>query len=125
MAASPKRVVEDFFRLMHTWDDMEFLELFDNDAVYIEPFAGKPRRHRGVAAIKASFLDSWKQTPPNFRIRMGQVSVSGSSVRAEWSCTWDGLDGEMKGVDDFEILDGRIRRLEVTVTAMPPIPQAG
>ena len=56
---------------------------------------------------------------PNFQITMGRLEVSGEQVHAEWSCRWEGLDGRMKGVDDFEIRGGKIVRMEVTVTEAP------
>ena len=122
MAQDPKSVVETYFRLMHDAGphNMEFLRTFAEDAVLIEPFSGKPQTHKGIKAIEASFRTTWQYQPmPNFRIRMGQVEVAGEKVRAEWTCTWDGLGGDMKGVDDFEVRGGKIARMEVTVTGMP------
>ena len=122
MSGDNRQIVEQFFRLMHDWENWKFLELFAPDASYIEPFSGQRQTHRGIEAIRKSFLDQWKQAPPGFRLELGQVNVSGAHVRAEWNCTWDGLGGEMTGADEFEIQDGKIRRLEVIVTRMPEIP---
>jgi hypothetical protein len=99
---------------------MEFLKTFADDAVLIEPFSGKPQTHNGLKAIEASFRTTWQYQPmPNFRILMGQVEVAGERVRAEWSCTWDGLGGSMKGVDHFEVRGGKIARMEIVVTDAP------
>jgi len=117
-----EEVVRRFFQAMHTWEDMKFLELFEEDGVYSEPFSGTVRVHRGRTAIGESFRSNWKVKPPNFRIEMGAIDVAGSRVRAEWQCTWDGLGGWMRGVDEFEVRNGRITRLEVQVTEMPGPP---
>lgn len=122
MARDAKSVVEEYFKLMHGAgpQNMEFLKTFAADAVLVEPFSGKPQTHRGIKAIEASFRTTWQYQPmPNFQIRMGQVEVAGDRVRAEWTCTWDGLGAAMKGVDDFEVRDGKIARMEVTVTEAP------
>lgn len=118
-AGDPRIVAEQFFRAMHTWEDMKFLDLFEEDGVYVEPFSGAVKTHRGRTAIGESFRTNWKQKPPNFRIEMGSIDFSGANVRAEWQCTWDGLGGWMRGVDEFEVKNGRIARLEVSVTEMP------
>ena len=122
MTRDARSVVEEYFKLMHGAgpDNMEFLKTFAADAVLVEPFSGSPRTHSGIKAIEASFRTTWQYQPmPNFRIRMGRIDVSGERVRAEWTCIWDGLPGEMKGVDDFEVRDGKITRMEVTVTEAP------
>ena len=122
MAQDSKTVVEQYFKLMHGAgpDKMEFLRTFSDDAVLVEPFSGKPQTHKGIKAIESSFRTTWQYQPmPNFRIQMGQVEVAGEKVRAEWSCTWDGLGGSMKGVDHFEVREGKIVRMEVVVTEMP------
>jgi hypothetical protein len=116
-------VVTRFFQAMHSWEDLKFLELFEEDAEYLEPFSGSVRVHRGKSAIGESFGANWKVKPPNFRIEMGAIEVAGPHVRAEWQCTWDGLGGWMRGVDQFEVREGLIRRLEVRVTEMPSIEQ--
>ena len=122
MAQDPKTIVEQYFKLMHGAgpDNMEFLRTFSGDAVLVEPFSGKPQTHKGIKAIESSFRTTWQYQPmPNFRIQMGQIEVTGEKIRAEWSCTWDGLAGSMKGVDHFEVRDGKIARMEVVVTEMP------
>lgn len=122
MADDARSVVERYFKLMHGAgpNNVEFLKTFADDAVLIEPFSGKPQTHRGIKAIEASFRTTWQYQPmPNFQITMGRVEVSGEQVHAEWSCGWEGLDGRMKGVDDFEIRGGKIVRMEVTVTEAP------
>ncbi len=122
MAQEPKSVVEQYFKLMHGAgpDNMEFLNTFADDAVLVEPFSGKPQTHRGIKAIEASFRTTWQYQPmPNFRIRMGQVEVAGDRVRAEWTCSWDGLVGPMKGVNEIEVRGGKIARMEITVTDAP------
>ena len=122
MAQDPKTIVEQYFKLMHGAgpDNMEFLGTFSGDAVLVEPFSGKPQTHKGIKAIESSFRTTWQYQPmPNFRIQMGQIEVTGEKIRAEWSCTWDGLGGSMKGVDHFEVRDGKIARMEVVVTEMP------
>jgi len=126
MAQEPKTVVEEYFGLMHGAgpDNMAFLKTFAADAVLVEPFSGKPLTHTGIKAIETSFRTTWQYQPmPNFQIRIGQVEVAGERVRAEWSCTWEGLPGWMRGVDDFEVRGGKIARMEVTVTEMPGAPK--
>lgn len=122
MARDARSVAEEYFKLMHGAgpQNMEFLKTFADDAVLVEPFSGKPQTHRGIKAIEASFRTTWQYQPmPNFQIRMGQVEVAGERVRAEWTCTWDGLGGSMKGVNDIEVRAGKIARMEITVTDAP------
>ena len=116
---TPHEVAHAFFLAMHSWEDMKFLELFEEDGVYVEPFSGEVREHRGRQSIGESFRTNWKKKPAGFRLEMGAVDVQGGHVRAEWRCTWDELGGWMRGVDAFDVINGRIRRLEVHVTEMP------
>ena len=122
MAEDSRRVVEEYFKLMHGAgpDNMAFLRTFADDAVLVEPFSGAPQTHKGIKAIEASFRTSWLYQPmPNFRIAMGQIEVAGEKVRAEWTCAWDGLAGSMTGVNDILVRGGKIARMEITVTSAP------
>ena len=100
------------------------VDLFADDAVYIEPFSkgtvsGETTTHSGKAAIHDFFRGSWHARPPDMRLTLDTISIDGSFVRADWTCTAEVFGSPMRGFDRYLIRDGRIARLETTVTQPP------
>lgn len=125
MAVKPedRKVVENLFKAMQAGPAGEkpMMALFAEDAVFIEPFSGQPRTHNGSAAIRASFLEMWSQPEPEVNLMLDRVDLDGDVIRADWTCTSAAFPSPMRGHDLFTIRNGKIQRLEVIVTDMPPM----
>jgi hypothetical protein len=124
ISAQHHKIVEDLFRAMQAGPAGEdaMMALFAEDAVLVEPFAGHVQTHRGLAAIRESFRDQWKNPVPDLQLTLDRVDLDGRIVRAEWTCTSPVFPTPMRGYDLFT-LDGtgRIARLEIVVTDAPPM----
>ncbi len=117
---SEQRVVENLFKAMQSGRGGEALmmSLFTEDAVFVEPFAGEPRTHEGLPAIREAFTDMWKEPPPpDMELKLLRADRDGNLVRADWTCTSPVFEAPMNGYDLFTIEDGKISRLEVVMTA--------
>lgn len=89
------------------------MALFAEDAVYVEPFSGSPRTHRGKPAICAVMQAGWKAPLPAMSIDVDRVDVDGPVVRAQWTCRSPALPGGRgRGENTFTLHQGRIIRLE-------------
>jgi ketosteroid isomerase-like protein len=97
------------------------LGLFAEDGVLVEPFSGRMRTHVGKPAIRASLAEMMRDRAPDFTLTLGRVDMDGDRVRAEWTCTASVLPGPMRGYDLFTIRAGKIARLEIFITEMPPM----
>ncbi len=124
---SQRKVVEILFKAMQAGPsgEEEMMALFAEDAVFIEPFSGEPKTHSGKAAIRASFQEMWREPPPDLKLTLDRLDLDGDRVRAEWTCTSPVFPEPMRGRDLFTISSGKIARLEITVTGMPPMPMDG
>lgn len=122
-----KKLVEALFRAMQAGPGGEeaMMSLFGDEAVFIEPFSGTVQTHQGKNAIRASFQGMWRDPVPDLRLALERVDLDGDRVRAEWSCTSPVFPAAMRGYDLFTIQAGRIQRLEIVVTDMPPMPEGG
>ena len=98
----------------------ELLALFHDDAEYVEPFAGEPRRHRGKAAIRACLSEGWDTPLPDLSLTVERVDVDGDSVRASWVCRSSAFPGPMHGLDVYTLRDGLIARLESSLQPRDP-----
>jgi ketosteroid isomerase-like protein len=121
VSESDRAVVEGLFRAMQAGPGGEeaMVSLFHNDAVFIEPFSGRPITHTGHAAIRESFRRQTAQPLRDMRPTLDQVDAEGSTVRAQWTCTSSAFTAPMRGHDLFTIRDGKIARLEIVVSDMP------
>ena len=94
-----KSLIERYFSAMrrgaHAED--ELIELFADDAVYIEPFTDTTPAV-GVEQIRDRLRRGW-----------------GSEATARWVCRSPALPGPIEGVDRYRIEEGRITRLEVRI----------
>jgi hypothetical protein len=117
-----RRTVESLFKAMQMGPPGEeaMMALFDENAVFIEPFSGQTQTHTGKRAIRDSFRKMWTEPLPDLRLNLGQVELDGDTVRAEWTCVSSAFPAPMRGFDLFQIRAGRITRLEIVVTEMPP-----
>jgi hypothetical protein len=93
------------------------LSLFQEDAVFIEPFSGQPVSHVGLDAIRDSFREQTAHPLPDMCLTLDRVDMDGALLRAEWTCTSSAFPSPMRGYDLFTIKDGKIARLEIVVTS--------
>ncbi len=116
-------VVESLFKAMQAGPagEKEMMSLFASDAVFVEPFSGQVQTHNGTDAIRASFQEMWRDPAPGLKLMLDRVDVDGDCVRAEWTCTSAVFPTPMRGHDLFTIQAGKITRLEIVVTDMPPM----
>ena len=120
ISESEQQVVDSLFKAMQSGPGGETLmmSLFDEDAVFIEPFAGEPRTHEGLPAIREAFMDMWNEPPPpDMKLTLLRADRDGNLVRADWTCTSPVFEAPMNGYDLFTIEDGKIARLEVVMKA--------
>jgi ketosteroid isomerase-like protein len=94
------------------------VSLFHDDAVFIEPFSGRPVTHTGREAIRESFRQQTEHPLPDMRLTLDRVDAEGAAVRAQWTCTSAAFPAPMQGHDLFTIRGGKIARLEIVVTNM-------
>jgi ketosteroid isomerase-like protein len=122
VSSTDQTIVENLFKAMQKGPsgEADMMSLFADDAVFIEPFSGTPQTHTGKPAIRASFKGMWENPPPDMRLALDRVDVDGDKVRAEWTCTSPAFPQPMKGLDLFTIRGGKISRLEIVVTGVPP-----
>jgi SnoaL-like domain len=99
----------------------ELVELFRDDAEYVEWFAGHPTVHRGSDRIREWLHASWAHQPPNVRIAIERVDVVGNEVRAKWTCDSTAFVTPSRGIDTYVVSGGRIARLETMITEPPTL----
>ncbi|MFQ5490968.1 MAG: nuclear transport factor 2 family protein [Phycisphaerae bacterium] len=118
-----RQVVESLFRAMQAGSEGEkaMMDLFAEDAVFIEPFSGRAQTHQGKQAIGESFRQMWQNPAPDLKLVLDRVDLDGDDLRAEWTCTSPVFPEPMRGHDLFTIRHVKIVRLEIVVTAMPPM----
>jgi len=121
VGTSDRAIVESLFRAMQAGSSGEeqMVSLFWEDAVFIEPFSGRPVTHSGKAAIRESFRRQTANPLPDMKLTLDRVDMDGAIVRAEWTCTSSAFPAPMHGYDLFTIKNGKIARLEIVVTGMP------
>jgi len=119
-----RKVVESLFKAMQMGPAGEetMMALFDENAVFIEPFRGQIQTHSGKPAIRDSFRQTWQEPLPDLQLHLDQVEVEGDAVRAEWTCVSSAFPVPMRGYDLFRIRAGKITRLEIVVSEMPAPP---
>src|SRR6516225_1518588 len=101
VSASDQQIVEQLFRAMQAGPDGEeaMMALFSSDAVFIEPFSGRPMTHTGTAAIRESFRQQTAQPLPDMKLTLDRVDMDGSAVRAQWTCSSSAFPAPMRGHD--------------------------
>lgn len=101
----------------------DLVGLFEDDAVYVEPFSGQPQVHSGRAEIRAFFEAALEQHLKDVRLTLDRLDMDGPRLRSEWTCDLPALNTPMRGFDLVTLREGRIARLETTVTEFPPMPR--
>lgn len=105
--------VERFFAAMQAMDEEGVVSLFAENGVYVEPFSGAPREHRGRDAVRAAFRAGWAHPLPDQRIVVDRVDVEGDTITAAWTCHSPALPGGRgSGTNVFVLAAGHIARLE-------------
>ena len=99
----------------------DLVSLFQDDAVYVEPFSGQPQVHSGRNEIRAFFEQALEQHLKGVRLTLNRLDIDGGRLRSEWTCEIPMLSAPMRGFDLLTLRDGRIARLETTVTEFPPM----
>jgi ketosteroid isomerase-like protein len=97
----------------------DLVGLFEEDAVYIEPFTGQPKAHTGKTEIRAFFERALQQDMRNARLMLTRLDIDGDKLRSEWTCELPSLPSPMRGFDLLNLREGRIVRLETTITEFP------
>jgi ketosteroid isomerase-like protein len=118
-------VIERYFAAMQRGPDGHdaLVELFTDDAVYVEPFSGGPA-HRGREAIRAYLAASAGETPPELKIVVERLDVEMSRIVATWRCESSIFAVPSRGRDVFDVVGGRIARLETTLLSPPVLRRA-
>ncbi len=101
----------------------DLVGLFEEDAVYVEPFGGQPQVHSGKAAIRDFFQNALEQHLRGARLTLDRLDMDGERLRSEWTCEVPAFNAPLRGFDLLTLRDGRIARLETTVTEFPPMPR--
>jgi ketosteroid isomerase-like protein len=109
-----RRVIERYFRAMRTGaaGGEEMMNLFAEDAVYVDPFGDTPQTHTGKGAIRRAYLKSRQDAPPDMTLTLDRVDFEGERIRTEWTCCSPAFPHPMRGQDLWTIRGGRIIRLE-------------
>jgi SnoaL-like domain len=109
-------MVANFFTAMQAGSTAadELLSLFEERALYTEPFSGTIREHRGKQAIRAAFAPGWDQPLPSMHIRIDHAAAEGNVILVHWTCRSPALPGgEGKGTNRFVMSEsGKIAELE-------------
>lgn len=112
-----RQVIDAYFGAMRAGqsgsDDM--MNLFADDAVYVEPFRGAAAVHTGKDAIRRNYAELGKQSPPDMHLTLDRVELNGDAIRTVWTCTSPAFPGPMRGQDLWTIVDGKIARLETSM----------
>lgn len=101
----------------------DLVALFDDEAVYVEPFGGQPQVHTGKAEIRAFFEVALQQHLNGVKLTLDRLDIDSGRLRSEWTCQLPMFEAPMRGFDLLNLRDGRIVRLETTVTEFPPMPR--
>jgi hypothetical protein len=94
----------------------QLIELFDDEAVYVEPFSGQPTVHTGKAEIRAFYEYALTHHMQGARLVLERLDLDGERLRATWSCQVPAFPEPLHGFDLLSLRDGRIVRLETTLS---------
>ncbi|MGD2101471.1 MAG: nuclear transport factor 2 family protein [Acidimicrobiia bacterium] len=110
-------VIENYFAAMRRGSQAEddLVGLFAENAVYDEPFTSEPPAV-GIDQIRKRFRLGWETPLPDLELDVLEVEIEGPSCRSRWECRSPALPGPIQGEDHYEIVDGKIARLVVTIS---------
>ena len=98
----------------------EMMELFTDDAVYVEPFTGVEAPAVGKAEVRDRLRAGWETPLPDLELDVLSIESQGSTAMSRWECRSTALPGPVRGTDSYTFVGGRISRLEVTIDEVPP-----
>ena len=121
VSTQDRTTVERYFAAMQAGASAleDLVGLFDDEAVYIEPFAGQPHAHTGKAEIRAFFERALAQDMGSAKLTLNRLDIDGDKLRSEWTCQLPSMPVPLNGFDLLDLRGGRIVRLETTVTNFP------
>lgn len=113
-SAVDRAVLDQFYAAMQAGlaGDDAMMDLFAEDAVYVEPFGGETRAHRGRPVIRQVMLDARAYAPPHMTLTVDRIDVDGQQIRSSWTCCSPALESPVHGQDLWTICNGKIDRLE-------------
>lgn len=121
VSASDRNLIEQVTAAMQAGPDgkEEMMALFTDDAVMVEPFAGRPQTHVGKEAVRTRYYEMVAEPrPPDFRLMLDRLDSDGEHVISEWTCTSAVLPAPMQGVSTYTIHEGKIKRLDIRFKEM-------
>jgi ketosteroid isomerase-like protein len=115
-----REIVQRYFAAMQRGPDGHdaLLDLFTDDAVYVEPFSADGP-HVGRQAIGAWLTATAGQAPPELTLTVERLDVDGDTVDTTWRCESPIFTRPSRGRDRLTVRDGKIARLE-TILLEPP-----
>ena len=122
VSASDRSLIEQVTAAMQAGPNgkEQMMALFTDDAVLVEPFAGRPQTHEGKEAVRTRYYEMVAEPrPPDFQLLLDRLDTDGRNVIAEWHCTSVVLPAPLEGVSTYTILDNKIQRLEIQFKGMP------
>jgi ketosteroid isomerase-like protein len=117
VSPADRLLIERYFRAMQTGaaagDDI--IDLFADDAVYIESFGGAPAAHVSKDEIRRAFIEAQAYAPADMTVTLNRLDLEGDCIRSTWTCASPSLPHPMQGQDLWTIGAGKILRLETTL----------
>lgn len=112
---SVREVIDGYFAAMRRGAaaEEEMMELFADDAVYVEPFTQTAGPAIGKDAVRARLRKGWEFPLPQLELEVLELEIDGPQARTRWECRSPALPEPIRGEDHYEIRDGKIVRLEV------------
>ncbi len=110
--------VSNFFLAMQAGETAKgaIAACFAEDAVYVEPFTGETRTHRGKPAIMKAMALGWELPMLDTRIEIRSAATQAGRVFVDWTCHSPSLPGgKGSGRNRFTIEDGLITELVTTL----------
>ena len=97
----------------------ELVGLFADDAIYVEPFTPGGGIHTGRESIASWLSAAQDQAPPELSLTIDRIDARDDPIVVSWTCESPVFARPSRGRDRFTLRDGRIARLETTLTDYP------
>lgn len=116
-----RTVVERYFSAMRRGASAEgdMMDLFADDAVYIEPFTGDGTPWIGKGPILEALRRGWEEPLPDMELLVERVEIREGGASSTWICRSPALPAPVHGRDEYTIAGGKITRLEVRIVDPP------
>lgn len=90
--------------------------LFDESAVYEEPFSGQMMRHEGREAVIKAMARGWENPMPDMRLEVLSVQTKGDVIELDWLCHSPAIPGgQGQGHNTYLMKNGLIGSLKTTL----------